>query len=337
MSSMRVFLDARLAARGLGIGSATRRLIGGFDEIGFTSLRVNATTYGWTRRGKIDTVLRSGLLDVMPALDPRTSRAEVIHFFGNTAPRFAPDRAVVTVHDLMMLRSASKKASVYRSLLVPGLKYGKFPIVAISSQTASDLLGALPTLTDRVEVIPHGWRPGRFYDGDRGHVLMFSGSSDPRKRVDLGLAAYARYVQLTGARALPLVIAGRAGIDRNVVAASGAMSVRVESDPDDARVAELLASAACLIYPSREEGYGLPIVEAGETGTPVVLDGHARLPSEPMGAHVVAVDRPDDIVDWALSIQRAVRGGAVQDALRGLPTWSDVATEYLSLYSRVHA
>ncbi len=332
---VRVFLDARLAARGLGIASATVRLLDGFAALGAgPSLHVNATGHGWTRRGQADTLLRSGLLDVSPRWDPRTRTADVVHYFGNTAPRFPSDRVVVTVHDLMMVRSRTRKARLYRELLLPGLARGDFPIVAISRQTADDVCAQLPSVTSRVQVIPHGWRPGRFHAGERRHVLMFGGSSDPRKRVGLGVAAYARYAERAGAAALPLVVAGRAGIDAAAVrSASG--EVRVEPDPDDARVEELLSRAACLLYPTREEGYGLPIVEAGEVGTPVVLDAAARLPAEPMGTHVVAVQDASSLDAWAGALREAVRRVPVADALDALPTWPEVAQAYAALYDGV--
>jgi Glycosyl transferases group 1 len=331
--ALSVLFDARLAVRGLGIASATKRLLSAMGDDPDIHLSVNTSSRGWTRAGQIETILRSGLLDISPKLDPRAWTNDVVHYFGNTAPQFMNDSSLVTIYDLMSLKGTSRKSRLYVKLLMPGLKRSQRGVlVTISQQTADDVVAAIPHLTGRLNVIPLGKRPGLFSNQDREHILMFGGGQDPRKRTGLGLEGYMSYRQRNGAAALPLIVAGRAGLDPTLDLESlHDHSVSIESNPSDARVVELLAKAAAVVYPTREEGYGLPILEAGEVGTPVVLDLEARIPSEPMGDHVFGV-RGTDPSDWGRAIHDAVKGGPVADAIPTVPTWADTAEQYKQLY-----
>ena len=331
----RVFIDARLAVRGLGIASAKDRFVRALADIGLDDAKVNASDAGWTGRGRAETVLKTGALDLSPRLDPRVRHYGVTHYYGNTAPQFPDHTTVVTVHDLMCLRRPDRSSRLFQSLLLPGLRRirGAGQVVAISTQTADDIVAAVPNLGGKVTVIPHGRRAYRYSDRDRTHVMMFGGESDPRKRVQLGIEAYRAYADLVGSAALPLIVAGRAGVSGATVAGSIGSSGCVEfrRNPSDSEVADLLAGAACVIYPSAEEGFGLPIVEAGEVGTPVVYERDARIPCEALGSHALAVPGTGS-AEWARAVRAAVDMGPVPDALDRLPTWEQTARAYLDLY-----
>lgn len=330
----RVFFDARLAARGLGIASATERLVIGFQEVHGLQLNVNATSRGWTRSGQVDTALRSGLLDFNPSADPRTWTADVVHYFGNTAPRWGGRRSLITVHDLMMVNQQSRKARLFQELLLPGLRRGNAMVAAISNRTADAIHQVTGRELNGIEVVPHGRRARAMSTAPRSHILMFGGSSDPRKRVDLGLAAYRRYAEMTGAAALPLTIAGRSGVSPTHLQIVEKQSVTLTTDPTVHEVDNMLAEAACLIYPTKLEGFGLPLVEAGEVGTPVVIGQDADIPAEALGTHVVQVPT-NSCDDWARSIREAVNMRGVPGAVDHLPTWPEVARRYNEMYSEL--
>lgn len=289
----------------------------------------------WNFRGKMSTVFKSGLLDLAPRIDPRTGGSRVVHFFGNTAPLFPDRRTVVTVHDLMSLNREGFKAAAFRKALLPGLaRLQPTRVVVISSQTADDLGALLPRFQHKVQVIPHGVRTDIPSIPEREHLLMFGGSSDPRKRTALGLAAYASYASRE-AEALPLIIAGRAGVEGlDLAQPFGSGRVIVEPNPDNKELLTLLQAAACVIYPSKEEGFGLPIVEAAEVGTRVLCERDARIPIEVLGEHVLQVAGVA-AVDWAAAIKRAIQEGPVSSNNLSLPSWSDVAAQYRELYQDV--
>ena len=187
-------------------------------------------------------------------------------------------------------------------------------------------------LAERIVVIPHGMRRLPWPAGARSHLVAFGGGSDPRKRVDLMVAAYQRYRE-ANRNALPLVVLARAGLtegQRSTLVRLGA-DIRDRASTDE--VDRLMAAAAALIYPTTTEGFGLPILEAAEVGTPVVMDRSADVASEVRGRHCVVVDGVDPD-RWAAAIGRAVATGPVVAAL-DLPDWTEVAQRYVDLYRQL--
>ena len=97
--------------------------------------------------------------------------------------------------------------------------------------------------------------------GARPPTSSTSGDAEPRKNLPALLAAYRVYRE-RAAEPLPLVLAG--------TAEARAPGVRVELRPDAERLAALYAGAAALAHPALHEGFGLTLLEAMSTGTPVV-------------------------------------------------------------------
>jgi alpha-1,3-rhamnosyl/mannosyltransferase len=84
---------------------------------------------------------------------------------------------------------------------------------------------------------------------------------------------------------------------------------------DDA-LSSLYRAALALVYPSRYEGFGLPLLEAMASGCPVIASDCASIP-EVVGEAGVLLD-PDDEVGWAAAIERLVDHPADAERLRTL-------------------
>lgn len=327
---MDVLLDARLGIRGLGIGTFLDRLADSLARDPSVHVTLWRGSGGWSRRGQLSTLGHSGLFDISPRLDPRVRPADVVHFACNFGALVPGPHTVVTVHDLM-LRPARLQDRILRFFLERCLSRAG-AVVAVSEQTRNDLEAEFPWLTGRVTVIPHGMRHLPARTGPRKHVLAFGGGSDPRKRVPLAVAAYRAYLA-SSPDALPLVVLSRAGLlddqERELLALGARLVPSATADEVD----ELVGEAAAVLYPTTEEGFGLPILEAAEAGTPVVIDAAARVPQELVGSHCVKVADAGPEA-WADGIRRAVALGPVPDAL-SLPDWSGVASSYARLYREV--
>ena len=268
-----------------------------------------------------------------PQLDPRVPHGAALHFACNFGSMFPGRNSVLTVHDLMQRERRRPQDRATAFLLSQCLqRVGR--VVAVSDQTRSHVESAFPHLAGKVAVIPHGLRDLPRGTSERGHVLAFGGASDPRKRVALTIEAYRRYRSIAS-DPLPLVVLSRAGLleeQQRQLLELGARMVPTATGPD---VDTLMADAAALIYPTAEEGFGLPILEAAEAGTPVVMDAGARVPSEVVGPHCVQI-AGDSPSAWADGLRRAIAGGPVFGSL-SLPSWESVASRYLDVYREVQS
>ncbi|MEM9467140.1 MAG: glycosyltransferase family 1 protein [Actinomycetota bacterium] len=249
-------------------------------------------------------------------LVPRFTRAaDLTHHFGGRLPARATSPSVVTIHDIQPLDlpqnfSSTKAAFLRRSL--PKTARRADLICTPTRWVAERVVERLGVPDDRVRVIGPavGRRPVASERdaiasivGDRP-VVLFPAITHPHKNHRLLIDAMAR-VHRDRPDAL-LVLTGGAGLAAADVAAD---IDRV--DPDGAfirhlgRIEEnllmgLLADADVVAYPSTYEGFGLPVLEAMQAGTPVLAADAACLPEVVGDAGLLLP--ADDAERWAIEI-----------------------------------
>jgi glycosyltransferase involved in cell wall biosynthesis len=146
------------------------------------------------------------------------------------------------------------------------------------------------------------------------------------------IAVYREY-RAAADDALPLVVLARAGLTLEQRAALDGLDARIVASASGPEVDNLMRGAAAVLYTTTEEGFGLPVLEAGEAGTPVVIDAAAELATEVLGRHCVRVS-DTSLRGWATALRRAVAQGPVEAAL-DLPDWTAVADAYRTIYEDV--
>jgi glycosyltransferase involved in cell wall biosynthesis len=195
----------------------------------------------------------------------RRLQPRVAHFV-HSLPLRVPCPAVLTVQDLSFEREPSlmrrRDRAVFRAV-VPRSVRRAARVLAISERTKRDLVELYRVPEEKIVVTPLGvdpaFRPGN--DG-RGTFLLFVGAIQDRKDP---LAAAAAASSL----GLPLVAVGPEK-DRGLAEQLRVAGVDVRGYVPKEELARLYRDAAVLVLPSRYEGFGLPVVEAMASGTPVV-------------------------------------------------------------------
>lgn len=223
------------------------------------------------------------------------SRAALLHAPAYVAPLAAPCPVVLTLHDLHIMthpQFCSKSNRLHYSVLIPPSIRKAAAIIAFSPYTQRVILDRFPDAKDRLTVIPPGLSSTLMRCTDNARLeavrqryklplsfLLFVGDLTSRKNV-LGLISAFAAVQ--GARPdLHLVLAGAAdpataaALDQTVRKHGVSHRVTLPGyiDPEDLPV--LYSLAQVFVFPSYDEGFGLPPLEAMACGCPVVCSGGA--------------------------------------------------------------
>lgn len=250
----------------------------------------HAFRMGWSRLGH-------------PAAERWLGRLDVLHFSDWLVP---PQRAGVRstmVHDLVPLRFPDWVTDRTRSM--HGYKYARTAecdlVFVNSAYTGRDVEEHLGVPAERVRVAPPGVRPEYSADGERADLgrpyLLSLATLEPRKNLATLLEAWRPLRD-----ELALAVAGAAGWgDQPLLDDPGILKLGFVTE---AEVPRLMRGAAAYVYPSRFEGFGMPIVEAMACGVPVVASAHPSM-DEACGEAAVRVD-PDDPSAMTAGIREAI-------------------------------
>jgi glycosyltransferase involved in cell wall biosynthesis len=288
---VRVLIDARQSSEITGIGVYIHELLDAFGELDAGSIRALV----WPRRAFS---LRRAGVHVWPlpggTNGPRwMPPADVVHGPNFIAPRHRSAKQVVTIHDLSFLHRPEDYPPGFAEDFETQLRRQTREaarIICVSEAVRRDVEATFD-VGERVGVVPHGVRSEYFAAAQeddqsvlRRHGLgapfiLSNGAIVPRKRVPLLLESFAR-LRTTTTEQLLLVLAGPDGggwgadLDRVREWQRGhpdlADDVRVlDYVPFDDLVA-LYRSAAVCATATREEGFGLTVLQGMAAGTPVV-------------------------------------------------------------------
>jgi glycosyltransferase involved in cell wall biosynthesis len=191
--------------------------------------------------------------------------------------------SVVSTHDVWPLAAPAEnpvKRKREQQHYFAALPLAKKFIVP-SNFTKSEIVRLLGVDPGRVVVIPHGVEPltatpprsARIAGADR--YVLFVGEAEPRKDVATLVKAMALLPQVLRA-STALVVVGRTSAVEGVTGTG--VQVEIMGHVSDKRLAALYSGAAAFVFPSRYEGFGLPILEAMQYGTPVIAADAASLP-----------------------------------------------------------
>jgi glycosyltransferase involved in cell wall biosynthesis len=262
-------------------------------------------------------------------------------------------KTVVTVHDLIFLRFPDFynpiNVFIYRKKLEYACKVAD-KIVAISSQTREDLIHFLNVNPKKIEVIPQSCNPGfqktitneefqniKVKHGLPDNYLLNVGTIEERKN----LLNILKALNENGIE-IPLVVIGRkTGYFHKTIKPflleNKMNSIIFPEEVNDDELPALYQNALCFIYPSFFEGFGIPVLEAITSGTPVITSKGSCF-EETGGPGSIYVDphKPGEISDAILQISgnQKFRSALVKTGFEHAKLFSPehIAKRYLDLY-----
>jgi glycosyltransferase involved in cell wall biosynthesis len=282
---------------------------------------------------------------------PRLARArgwDLLHSLSNRGPRRPGVPAVVTVHDVIFFRHRTMGLVSTHGMrwAVRAAVAGADEVIAGSTAAADEIAATLGIERSRITPVPHG--EGRLpvtassldevrrrYGLGEGRFVLCVAAKRPHKNQALLVEALA---------ALPddieLVLVGHdEGYGRELSLAADRLAVaarvRLLDHVPDGDLEAMWSAAACAAFPTRAEGFGLPVLEAMRRGVPVACSDIAVL-REVAGDAAHYFD-PDDAASAAAAILAALGdvGAPARGRERGeLFTWERAARATFAVYER---
>jgi glycosyltransferase involved in cell wall biosynthesis len=246
---------------------------------------------------------------------PAVRHARAAFFPHWDAPLVAmPRRAVVTVHDLIPFRVPEAFAAYRRALAAPALRRvlrTAARVLCVSEATARDVRAWYPRVAERLRVVRNGVSarfaaapPAARLAPCPGPYLLCVGNQKAHKNLASAMAVLAR-LRARGHPELRMVVVGRrfdaAGAASRAAHAAGVGdALTLLGSIDDDALHACYAHSAALLFPSRYEGFGLPVLEAMAAGTPVVASSTPAV-AEAAG-DAASLHAPDDVEGMAAAV-----------------------------------
>lgn len=261
---------------------------------------------------------------------------------------------VVTVHDLIFLRHPEFYPPIdvffykwkFRQMLREATR-----IIAISACTRRDILAYSDFPEDRIDVVyqscgtrfcravsPESLEEARRKYCLPAHYILNVGTVEARKNILLGIRALSQLPE-----ELHLVVVGRQTsyqkqLDVAIKELGLAQRVHFLQGVPNALLPAIYRQAEAFVYPSRYEGFGIPIIEAIQSGLPVVAAKGSCL--EEAGGPDCLYVKPDDVRGMAgallvaMNTQKTERVRRSQDYVKRFEN-HDVAAQVISVYGWV--
>ena len=280
----------------------------------------------------------------------------VDHSYAHLVDVLDAGRTVVTCHDVAPLDLDQRGRGLSRRLWDRSFRamLRAAHIIADSAHTRDAILRHADYAADRITIIPLAVADTFFdpidapeletlrqrYQLTGRRIVLHVGSCEPRKNIDLLLHALA---EIRDDRTVFAQIGGNFTASQRDLMRRLRLQSRVLQAPTFGHALYTWYQAAdVLVFPSLYEGFGLPVLEAMASGTPVICSTATSLP-EVAGDAAILID-PQDPLKLAEAIRSVLSDPVLAADLRrrGVErsksfTWERTARETLAVYRRVRA
>ncbi|HSD11964.1 MAG TPA: glycosyltransferase family 1 protein [Patescibacteria group bacterium] len=250
----------------------------------------------------------------------------------HVVPMVTPKRTLTTLHDVafMALPDAYRPIGRAYLTLMYRIAAARAHILTVSEFSKGEIVRYFGADPGRITVTPLGFDAGRFGPatddeirarlhalGVRRPYFLFVGRLESKKNIGGLIAAFRRYRAMRPGDEARLVLVGKSGYGyaREMRALGEAEKLSVIQKgyvaPDDMR--HLYGGATAFVFPSRYEGFGIPVLEAFACGTPVIASDVTSIP-EVAGDAALFVN-PGDPEDIARAMAKVADDPALRASL----------------------
>lgn len=254
-------------------------------------------------------------------LRERSRLGALFHGLNQRLPEARQKRAVATFHDLFVL-TGDYSSPEFRERFAAQARHAAERadlLIAVSQFTADQLTNLLRVEPARVRVIPHGVRrmeAGEVVNAPREQMVLHVGAVQRRKNVARLVEAFERMApdwRLTLAGGLGY---GASEILARIEASPRRASIELTGYVSDDELARLYGRASIFAFPSLDEGFGLPVLEAMARGVPVVTSNGSAL-KDVAGDAALLVD-PRDAAAISGALNTLAEDAALRERLAAL-------------------
>ncbi len=218
------------------------------------------------------------------------ARGGLFHGLNQRLPQRRYARQVATFHDLFVL-TGNYSTPEFRDRFAKQARHAAEQadrIIAVSQFTADQVHELLKVERGRIRVVPHGIVPRQYPKLPREKLVLSVGAIQVRKNTARLLEAF---------RGMPpdwrLVLAGSAGFgSEQILASIKDPRVTITGYVSEAELTVLYSRASIFAFPSLDEGFGMPILEAMAAGIPVITSNRGAM-REVAGGAALLVDPTD--------------------------------------------
>ncbi|MFH1405230.1 MAG: glycosyltransferase family 1 protein [Patescibacteria group bacterium] len=245
-------------------------------------------------------------------------------------PFMCSTKTVVTIHDASIYEHPdwfpeSASGHISAKYIVPQTIKRADALIAVSNATKDQLLRVFPEIEKEIFVVHEGVDlPNKIDDACLKkfnlvqNTILFIGTVEPRKNLVKAIGAFDRFLDSKPDNRLTtkFVIAGKMGwktdeIQNKLLEVNGKWKAQVGHSVvsyvgvvSEAEKWALVSCADILFYPSQEEGFGLPVLEAMACYTPVICSSKGALAE--IGGDAVMYVNPDDEDQMSLAIAQCL-------------------------------
>jgi glycosyltransferase involved in cell wall biosynthesis len=223
---------------------------------------------------------------------------------------------VTVIHDLAFLHRPKDIARThlwfYKKYTPQFIRKSK-TIITVSEFSRQDICTHYPEAAGKITVVQNAARDAfqplageqkeavKATYSEGKEYFVYTGSIHPRKNLVNLLKAFSIFKKWQGSD-MKLLLCGRMAwknedFARNMETYKYRKDVQLMGYLPEKELASIVAAAYCMVYPSYFEGFGLPLAEAMQAGTPIVASNTPAL--RETGGEAVLFANPDDIEDLA--------------------------------------